>query len=399
MSRFGRRSSWKRRVRKLRLTLAGLGLAALAVFAWQGVGRYQERKAIEAEIAAREALEEAANAETEGVDGSAAQTPDGSGPQDSSGSGTQASDKSGAQDSDGETSGLPDLNERTVIWQGETWRRSGNVRAILCMGVDRSDELTEYRSLAVEGKAGQADGIFLMAWDSARGQARLLMIPRDTMTEITALNDDGSLRGKEVDHLTLAYAYGDGREMSCDNMSESVSHLLLDLPIQNYLASDLAVIATLNDAVGGVTVTVPTEGMETADPAFVQGATITLHGDQAERFVRYRDITKDNSALYRMDQHKQYIQGYFAALREQSKYNSNLVSDLFAMIQDYMITDMSKDEYLKTGADVLAGEGIPEDGYYTLPGIGMATATYDEYYPNLVQAVPMLLELFFYKVP
>lgn len=375
MSRPGRRSSWKRRVRKLRLTLAGLGLAALAVLAWQGVGRYQERRAIEAEIAAREALEEVANAETEVVDESAEQAPDGFG------------------------SGLPDLSERTVIWHGETWRRSGNVRAILCMGVDRSDELTEYRSLAADGKAGQADGIFLMAWDSARGQARLLMIPRDTMTEITALNKDGSLRGKEVDHLLLAYTYGDGREMSCENMSESVSHLLLGLPVQNYLAADLAVVATLNDAVGGVTVTVPTEGMEAADPAFVQGTTITLHGSQAERFVRYRDITKDNTALYRMDQHKQYIQGYFTALREQSKHNSNLVPDLFEMIQDYMITDMSKDEYLKTAADVLAGEGIPADGYYTLPGIGMATATYDEYYPNQQQAVPVLLELFFYKVP
>ncbi|MCD8371009.1 MAG: LCP family protein [Clostridiales bacterium] len=291
----------------------------------------------------------------------------------------------------------PDFSEDTVIWDGQTWRRSSNVKAILCMGVDRSDELTEYRSLAVEGHAGQADGIFLLAWDSARGRVRLLMIPRDTMTEITALNDDGSLRGKEVDHLTLAYAYGDGREMSCDNMVESVSSLLLNLPIDSYLAVDIQVINILNDAVGGVTVTVPTTGMEQVDPAFVKGETITLHGSQAERFVRYRDINTANSALTRMGQHRQFIQGFFSAVSEQAKADSGTVPDLFERIQDYMITDMRKEEYLKTAMDVLMGEGIPQDGYYTLPGIGMTTDNYDEYYVNTEQMIPVLLDLFFHS--
>ncbi|MCD8371040.1 MAG: LCP family protein [Clostridiales bacterium] len=374
-----RDSGSRRRLHSARAALIAVCLIVIIVLVWYGVGAYRERKAVEAEMAARgQEMEQA------------------------TGSGQMI--ESGQTAGNGQTNGLfagsdsgewPDFSETTVEWQDRTWRRSSNVKAILCMGVDRSDELTEYRSLTIEGNAGQADGIFLLAWDSARGQIRLLMIPRDTMTEITALNDDGSLRGKEVDHLTLAYSYGDGREMSCDNMVESVSNLLLNLPVDYYLAVDIKVINTLNDAVGGVTVTVPTAGMEERDPAFVKGETITLHGSQAERFVRYRDTDKANSALTRMGQHKQFIQGFFAAVSERSKQDGGTVASLFEQIQDYMVTDMRKDEYLKTAMDVLMGEGIPEDGYYTLPGMGLTTSLYDEYYVDTGQMIPILLDLFY----
>ncbi len=424
-----RDSSSRRRLRNAHAALIGICLIVVIALAWYGTGAYRERKAVEAEMAVRgqEAVWVAGDmtpgednpeaAESIGLDGwtgesvsAAGENPlvseDSQTGENVSSSGENAS-STGEQTATTRTSqstnlftgtnldDLPDFGGNVIEWQGKTWRRSSNVKAILCMGVDRSDELTEYRSLTVDGHAGQADGIFLLAWDSARGQIRLLMIPRDTMTEITALNDDGTLRGKEVDHLTLAYAYGDGREMSCDNMVESVSSLLLNLPVDYYLAVDIKVINTLNDAVGGVTVTVPTAGMEERDPAFVKGETITLHGSQAERFVRYRDTNKANSALTRMGQHKQFIQGFFEAVSERSKEDSGTVASLFEQIQDYMVTDMRKDEYLKTAMDVLMGEGIPEDGYYTLPGMGLTTNEYDEYYADTGQMLPILLDLFY----
>ena len=65
-------------------------------------------------------------------------------------------------------------------------------------------------------------------------------------------------------------------------MVESVQKLLCGFTIDQYMAVDTTVVAQLNDAVGGVTVTVPTEGMEKKDPAFVKGNQVTLHGKQAE---------------------------------------------------------------------------------------------------------------------
>lgn len=140
------------------------------------------------------------------------------------------------------------------------------------------------------GSAGQSDGIFLIAQDTVHHSLKILMIPRDTMTEIPITDENGAPDTK-ITQLTIAYAYGDGREGSCENTVQSVEKLLSGFSIDNYLAVDTTVVAKLNDAVGGVTVTIPTDGMEKRDPAFVKGTQVTLHGDQAEAFVRYRDIT------------------------------------------------------------------------------------------------------------
>ena len=59
----------------------------------------------------------------------------------------------------------------------------------------------------LSGDGGQADGIFLLAHDTARNQLKILLIPRDTMTEITKTDisqteTNGTELGKIVDHLS-----------------------------------------------------------------------------------------------------------------------------------------------------------------------------------------------------
>ena len=224
------------------------------------------------------------------------------------------------------------------------------------------------------------------------------MIPRDTMTEITLTDLSGNVLGKDVQHLNLAYAYGDGKEKSCEYMAEAVSDLMGGLKIDYYMAVDTDVIAILNDAVGGVTVTVPTEGMEKRNPKFVYGSTITLHGKEAEQFVRYRDIERSHSALYRMDQQTEYMERFFAAAQAQAKTNSNLVVDMFSSIEEYMITDMSRDLYLKMGMDALESSGLSGDSFYTVPGQGVTTARYDEFYPDFNGLTNVILELFYREI-
>lgn len=288
---------------------------------------------------------------------------------------------------------MPVLAENPVIYQGATYRRNQYVKAILCMGVDRSDTMTESKEF---GAAGQSDGIFLIAQDTVHHSLKILMIPRDTMTEIPITNDNGAPDTK-ITQLTIAYAYGDGREGSCENTVRSVEKLLSGFSIDNYLAVDTTVVAKLNDAVGGVTVTIPTDGMEKRDPAFVKGAQVTLHGDQAEAFVRYRDITRDFSALYRMDQQQEYITQYFKAVKEASGTDSQIVTHLFDLIRDYMITDMSKDQYLKIAMDGLDAGNLTGQDFYTVPGTGETTETFDVYRADRQAVIPIILNLFYRK--
>jgi len=349
---------------KIRYYLMGLVLVSVTVGIWYGVGLYRDRKATEAVIAQRNAQREAQEQETASAENAAAAFE------------------------------MPDFSGDLVTFEDQEYRRNQYIKAILCMGVDRSDRMDEKREL---GAAGQADGIFLIAQDTARNTLKILMIPRDSMTQVTALNPDGSVRGLELDHLLMAYAYGDGQEESCRNVQESTSRLLGGLPIDAYLAVDTSVIATLNDMVGGVTVTIPTDGMEKSDPAFVQGTQVTLHGKQAEKFVRYRDIERDNSALFRMDQHQEYITQYFQAVRRKSAEDSQIVPHLFESIQEYMVTDMTKDQYLKIAVDALNAGGFEKDDFYTLPGSGVTTDTYDEYYADPKGASRVVLNLFYRK--
>lgn len=182
-------------------------------------------------------------------------------------------------------------------------------------------------------------------------------------------------------------------------MAEAVSRLLGGLEMDHYLAADTDVIAMLNDAVGGVTVTIPISGMEERDPAFVKGETVTLHGDQAEAFVRYRDISQSHSAITRMAQQQQYITQYFAALKKKSAKDSQIVVEIFDMIADHMVTDMGKEEYLKIAMDALNTGDLGADNFYTIPGETVTTEVYDEFYADTEALMPMILDLFYREVP
>lgn len=285
--------------------------------------------------------------------------------------------------------------DETVVWNEKEYKRNTYIKAILLMGIDRSDEMTETREL---GEAGQADGVYLLAQDTARNQLKILMIPRDTITEITLMNPDGTVKGKGLEHLSLAFAHGDGMYESCEHMAEAVSDLLFGFPVDHYFAMDLAMIGTLNDAVGGVTVTVPFYGMEKAGEEFKAGEQITLHGAQAERFVRYRDIETDNSALYRMNQQKEYITQYFATLKETSKTDSRIIETLFELVEDYTVTDLAKEESMKLALDTVTGDGITGESFRILPGNGITGEEFDEFYVNKSDAVEMILELFYREV-
>lgn len=359
MSRFHNHS------RVLCRMLVGVAMISLTCFVWTAANLYRQRKAME----------------TGGAAPCAA--PD------------QAAD-TGTEPADGMEQDAYIFSRDVVEYKGGKYRRNSYVKAILCIGVDRAGDMKE---TTTSGFGGQADGLFLIAQDTARGAIKILMIPRDTMTDITLTDLRGNVLGKDMQHLNLAYAYGDGREKSCEYMTEAVSELLGGLKIEWYLAADTSAVPVLNDEAGGVTVTIETDGMETRDPALVKGRTVRLQGKQAEIYVRFRDVNTDHSALYRMDQQQRYIQGFFQAVKQNSARDSGLVMRLFDKAQDYMVTNMAKDRYLKIAMDAVAGGTLDDEDFYTLPGEGVVSPRYDEFYADREALIPVILELFYREIP
>lgn len=280
-----------------------------------------------------------------------------------------------------------------VEYQGRTYRRNTYVRAVLLLGIDRAETLEETQ---VAGSGGQADAIFLAAQDTARDSLRLLMIPRDTMTPITLTDLSGNVLGQDVQHLTLAYAYGDGREKSCAYTKEAVSGLLEGLAIDGVMAVSVGALPVLNEAVGGVRVQVEDASLAEAYPEFELGETIQLYGKSAEIYIRYRDTDQPQSALARTERQKSYIQGFVRAAKETAAREEGFVPRLLDAVEPYMVTDMDKGTYMDMALAFLAGsQSFGEEDMITLPGTAVETPIYDEYHVDEEQILPIVLDLFY----
>ena len=100
----------------------------------------------------------------------------------------------------------------SIIYQGKEYNYNEHLSNFLFLGIDRQEKADTETGKA---DAGQADSIFLVSWDRVKGNVTWITIPRDTMTEIQIFDQEGNEAGSAVNHLNLAYAFGDGDRESC----------------------------------------------------------------------------------------------------------------------------------------------------------------------------------------
>ena len=190
---------------------------------------------------------------------------------------------------------------KILQYNGHTYQFNENLSSILFMGIDN----TKMEDKTVSGTSGQADALYLLVFNLKTGKLRTLVINRDTMVDINLYDVAGKYVGSKRKQLCLAYAYGDGKKKSVDNQLKSVKRLLYNLPITSYYAIDLSAIKILNDDIGGVTLT-----PNYTFGSFTKGQSVTLKGNQAEEFVRKRDVTQLDDHLRRIECQKQYITSF-----------------------------------------------------------------------------------------
>ncbi len=136
------------------------------------------------------------------------------------------------------------VNTNLLSYNGENYRRKSYVKAILVLGIDSTVDMHYIQDA---GSGGQADSIGLIAWDTNSDRLNMVIIPRDTMADIPVTDLNGNIMGSTLQHITLAFAFGDGNEISSDFMKESVSKLFDGLYIDNYFAMNTSAIEKIND--------------------------------------------------------------------------------------------------------------------------------------------------------
>lgn len=286
-------------------------------------------------------------------------------------------------------SGPVSRSDGTVVWQGKEYVYNRNLENYLLIGVDNREK-TE--TSAGQADAGQADAIWLAVRDPSENEVSVITIPRDTMTEIELIAPDGGSLGKDVNHISLSYAYGDGGHESCRLTKEAVSNLLYGVPVLAYCAVSMDALPELTESVGMLTVTVPNDSLEEAYPEFAEGAEVTLTPENTETFVRYRDTEVSQSALARTERQQAFLGAWSEAAKQKYAEDSRFPAELYEALEPYMITDMGNDEFVRLAQD--AASGRTGEGW-SIPGEGSQGADYDEYHVDDGALYEKIIETFY----
>ncbi len=276
-----------------------------------------------------------------------------------------------------------DSGDSRVFYENRWYSPKMDLESLLILGID-SIVLPD----GTQSDSAQADFIALLVMDKRNKEFRILHINRDTMTDIEQLDDDGTTYGVFNAQIALAHTYGTPGKMQCRNTVAAVENLLYGIRVDHYFSMTMDAVAILNDSVGGVPVTLE-EDFPALGESFVKGTAVTLRGDQALTFVRWRNDDAEQSNLGRMERQRQYINALFTrytetdpgepldTMREVSEYtvSSCTVNQLSLILERLQ-------EYTYMGTVTLAGEATKE-------------AEYVEYHIDEAAAQKTVLDLFY----
>ena len=280
---------------------------------------------------------------------------------------------------------LPQAEQETVELNGHTYKKRDGLTTILVMGVDHeTQESYAYR------QAGQADFLRLIVLDSNNKTVQQLQIDRDTITPVTVLGVMGDRYEPVEQQICVGYGFGDGRQTSCEVTVEAVENLLGGQTVDQYLSMGLDGISTLNDLAGGITVTLE-DDFSAIDPAMTKGTTLTLHGDQAETFVRTR---RTNEA--RMARQEQYIQKLATQLDAEVKQSQSFVLTAYDAMEPYLYTNIPRGQLANevwAAKDYERMDTIKPEGTHEIGADGFM-----EFYPDAASLQQAVLQLFYEQV-
>lgn len=278
-----------------------------------------------------------------------------------------------------------------VIYNDEKYAYNEDIITLLVLGIDNTQPVAP----AKDGlSGGQSDSIFLVVMNPHTMVMDIIAIPRDTITKLWIYDAQGNFIQTGNAQICLQHGYGDAMEISNERALKAVSYLMYDIPIHSVTSINMGAVGMLNDAIGGVTL----ESLETFDYAgfsYVQGKTITLKGNMAYEYVHYRDCTRHNTASERLARQRQYISLFIDKALSAVKDDLGTVTDVYNIINDYIVTDLSIDEIV-----YLASEAISYDfgEFISLEGTLDTSMRYERYYLDEEKLQNLIIKKFYEKV-
>lgn len=285
----------------------------------------------------------------------------------------------------------------TLHFDGKDYQLKENMEVILIMGIDDREDIGDSQ-FAIHNS--QADVLYVYAVDHKNKTYQAIQLNRETMTGIQTYNDDGTKDTIAEAQICLAHSFGKTEQGRCLNTVDAVSGLLFNMQVDHYISLNMAAISILNEQVGGVTVTVPA-GLESADPAFKEGAKVKLQGKQAELFVRSRMSLENDTNEFRMERQQMFLNAWMEQANHKMDTDSDFALGLVLSLSDYMTSDMSANalsdlanqlkEYKNLGTVKTIGETLLESE--------AKISAFREYYVDMDDLEHKVIDLFYVEKP
>ena len=280
-------------------------------------------------------------------------------------------------------------SKKTVEYNGEQYFPRQDITVLMLMGIDEHGEVKASDSY---NNTGENDMVALAVFDELDKSYSVLVLNRDTMMDVHVLGLGGKDAGTIYAQLALAHTYGTGLEDSCENAVRTVSDFLYGLTVDYYVSMNMDAIAILNDAVGGVTVTVE-DDFSKVDSSIPMGE-VTLTGEQALSFVQTRKDVSDQMNISRMNRHEEYMENFVTAFNEKVKEDDTFVLKTYEDVSPYVVSDCSINSFsamLNRYADYTLREIVTPSGENVL------TEDYMEFHVDEKALEELIMNMFYTK--
>ena len=268
-----------------------------------------------------------------------------------------------------------------ITYNGADYVLNKDLSTLLFLGID-SEAIAEDRQ--VVGSGGRADTIMIFVLNKTDKTLRVLELSRDTMTSVDVYNANRKFLYSGTMQIDMQYAFGESTARSCALMKNKVSEVLEDLRINSICSLTVEGLVSVVDAMGGLTLTLDYDYTD-IDPAYTAGATITMNGEEAEHFIRYRDITTSGSNDTRMQRHTDLMLELFSTI---ASYGKVKLTSLYEAAGDQLYTDLTADE-LAALSEYTLTEVIK------IPGETQHGDLHDEYYLDTDAVHELIVQTFY----
>ncbi len=290
---------------------------------------------------------------------------------------------------------LADLDADWIDSEGRAWRYKDNVVTVLLMGVDYMWKSYHWKS-GTTFNGGNADVLALAVLDLNEESLHVLYIPRDTMTDVLAVDPEGNYEDTIYTNISAAHSYGDGGELSCELTAQAVSNLLCGVHIDRYAAVNTDAVNVINNQLGGVEITLDKDYTEIYH-SLTEGSTVRLDNWLLQRMISYRDKREIDGAYDRGLRDLKILRAMFDQFKDMAKEDPGLTLKMVKSLDGYLHTNLTLDEISFLAQRVLK---IPlgDKPVVSLKGENRSGEQYVEFYPDEQWLHDYVAETFFVPV-